>query len=81
MNFHSIAENDSHNLTALPQDPDKHTRFLEERIQHLEQVNRYTLDALEMAASLGDFQHSLSILRLIRKFNRAYRFRICSFQR
>jgi PAS domain S-box-containing protein len=35
---------------------------LEERIQYLEEVNRFTLDALEMAASLGDFQNSINNL-------------------
>jgi len=60
MNFKNIAENDFHSLKVSPQSPDEHTRFLEERIQHLEEMNRYTIDALEMAASLGDFQHSIN---------------------
>ena len=38
-------------------------RYLERRLQHLEEVNRFTLDALEMAASLGDFQSSINKLR------------------
>ncbi len=33
---------------------------LEERVAYLESVHRYTLDALELAASLGDFQKSFS---------------------
>ncbi len=32
---------------------------LESRLAYLEEVNRFTIDALEMAASLGDFQSSL----------------------
>jgi two-component system cell cycle sensor histidine kinase/response regulator CckA len=32
---------------------------LESRLEYLEEVNRFTIDALEMAASLGDFQSSL----------------------
>lgn len=38
----------------------KTTQYLEKRVQYLEDVNRFTLDALEMAASLGDFQPSIS---------------------
>ncbi len=38
-------------------------KYLEERIQYLEEVNRFTLDTLEMAASLGDFQPSINKLR------------------
>ena len=37
--------------------------YLEERVQHLEDINRSTLDALELAASLGDFQPSISKLQ------------------
>jgi two-component system cell cycle sensor histidine kinase/response regulator CckA len=37
--------------------------YLEERIQYLEEVNRFTLDVLEMAASLGDFQPSINKLQ------------------
>ena len=40
-----------------------HTTYLEERIQYLEEVNRFTLDILEMAASLGDFQPSINKLQ------------------
>ena len=40
-----------------------HTKYLEERIQYLEEVNRFTLDILEMAASLGDFQPSINKLQ------------------
>ena len=32
---------------------------LESRLAYIEEVNRFTIDALEMAASLGDFQSSL----------------------
>jgi PAS domain S-box-containing protein len=39
------------------------TKYLEERIQYLEEVNRFTLDVLEMAASLGDFQPSINKLQ------------------
>src|SRR5512139_467137 len=35
---------------------------LESRLEYLEEVNRFTIDALEMAASLGDFQSSLQKL-------------------
>jgi PAS domain S-box-containing protein len=41
----------------------KYIRFLEQRLQHLEEINRFTPDALEMAASLGDFQSSINKLR------------------
>ncbi len=40
-----------------------HITYLEERIQYLEEVNRFTLDILEMAASLGDFQPSINKLQ------------------
>ena len=42
---------------------ENHTRYLEERIQYLEEINRFVLDALEMAASLGDFQTSINKLQ------------------
>lgn len=45
------------------QSPDEYIKYLEERIQHLEEVGRFTLDALEMAASLGDFQPSINQLQ------------------
>jgi PAS domain S-box-containing protein len=38
-------------------------RYLEKRIRYLEEVNRFTMDALETAASLGDFQSSINNLR------------------
>ncbi|MDA8123756.1 MAG: response regulator [Deltaproteobacteria bacterium] len=41
----------------------EYIRFLEQRLQHLEEINRFTPDALEMAASLGDFQSSINKLR------------------
>ncbi len=37
-------------------------KYLDDRIQYLEESNRFTLDALEMAASLGDFQDSINKL-------------------
>ncbi len=39
------------------------TQYLEKRVQYLEDANRFALDALEMAASLGDFQPSISKLQ------------------
>lgn len=41
----------------------KNTQYLEKRVQYLEDVNRFVLDALEMAASLGDFQPSIRKLQ------------------
>jgi PAS domain S-box-containing protein len=41
----------------------KDISYLEERIRYLEEVERFTLDALETAASLGDFQTSINKLR------------------
>ena len=41
----------------------KNIQYLEKRVQYLEEVNRFTLDALEMAASLGDFQPSINNLQ------------------
>jgi len=38
-------------------------QYPEERIQYLEEVNRSTQDALEMAACLGDFQTSINKLQ------------------
>lgn len=37
-------------------------KHLEERIEYLEEINRYTHDAVEMASSLGDFQDSINKL-------------------
>jgi signal transduction histidine kinase/CheY-like chemotaxis protein len=37
----------------------QHAQILEQRNQYLEEVNRHTLDALEMAGALGDFQTSI----------------------
>ena len=34
----------------------------EVRLNYLEEINRFTIDALEMAASLGDFHSSLDKL-------------------
>ena len=42
---------------------EKHVQYLEERLQYLEELNRFTLDTLEMAASLGDFQTSINKLQ------------------
>ena len=39
---------------------EKDRSYLEERVRYLEEINRFTLDALETAASLGDFQTSVS---------------------
>ncbi len=36
--------------------------YLEERVKHLENVERFIVDGLEMATSLGDFQNSISKL-------------------
>jgi len=36
---------------------------LEARLNYLEEINRFTVDALEMAASLGDFQRSIHRLQ------------------
>jgi signal transduction histidine kinase/DNA-binding response OmpR family regulator len=36
---------------------------LEARLNYLEEINRFTIDALEMAASLGDFQQSIHLLQ------------------
>ena len=46
-----------------PEEVEKYVNYLEERIAYLEEVNRFTLDALEMAASLGDFQTSINKLQ------------------
>ncbi|MFW6005479.1 MAG: putative bifunctional diguanylate cyclase/phosphodiesterase [Desulfonatronovibrionaceae bacterium] len=35
---------------------------LQERVEHLEEINRFTLDALELASSLMDFQPSINNL-------------------
>ena len=45
------------------EDDNKQIRFLEERLRHAEEINRFMPDALEMAASLGDFQSSINKLR------------------
>ena len=39
---------------------EKQIRYLEDRVRYLEEINRFTLDALEMVASLGDFQASIN---------------------
>ncbi|MDD5167800.1 MAG: ATP-binding protein [Syntrophales bacterium] len=36
--------------------------FLEERVKHLEDVERFVIDAIELASSLGDFQSSINKL-------------------
>ncbi len=43
--------------------PDERIRYLEERVQYLEEITRFTLDSLEVAASLGDFQPSVNKLQ------------------
>lgn len=42
--------------------PERDRRELENRVQNLEQQTRFTLDILEMATSLGDFQTSINKL-------------------
>ena len=44
-------------------DDNKQIRYLEQRLRHAEEINRFMPDALEMAASLGDFQSSINKLR------------------
>jgi hypothetical protein len=44
-------------------DDKKRIRYLEQRLRYMEEINRFTPDALEMAASLGDFQSSINKLR------------------
>ena len=44
-------------------DDKKQTRYLDQRLRHMEEINRFMPDALEMAASLGDFQSSINKLR------------------
>lgn len=64
-------------------DQDGHIKYLEERIQHLEEIGRFTLDALEMAASLGDFQTTINKLQdtsLILKETRQRILRLISFR-
>jgi hypothetical protein len=41
----------------------KNQEILEARIGYLEEINRFTIDALEMAASLGNFQTSINKLQ------------------
>ncbi len=36
--------------------------YLKKRVEYLDEVNRFALDALEMAASLGDFQQNINNL-------------------
>lgn len=60
MNSKNIADYVFQQVKAPAGNHDRHIRYLEERVSYLEEVNRYTLDALEMAASLGDFQHSIN---------------------
>ena len=42
---------------------DEHMKYLQERNRYLEEVNRSTVDALHLAASLGDFQQSINKLQ------------------
>ncbi len=44
-------------------DDKKRIHYLEQRLRYMEEINRFTPDALEMAASLGDFQSSINKLR------------------
>ena len=48
---------------STKQQTENHIRYLEERIQYLEEINCFVLDALEMAASLGDFPTSINKLQ------------------
>jgi len=48
---------------STKQKTENRIHYLEERIQYLEEINRFTLDALEMAASLGDFQTNINKLQ------------------
>jgi signal transduction histidine kinase/CheY-like chemotaxis protein len=43
---------------SIQRDP----KNLEERLEHLEEVNRFTLEVLDMAASVGNFQTSINRL-------------------
>ena len=57
---------------------------LEERIRHLEEINRWTLDALDMAVSFGDLHYSSSPLdqdpAVIFSATRAHLERLISFR-
>ncbi len=57
-------------------DPSGYISYLEQRLQYLEEVNRFTLDALEMASSLGDFQPSINKLHEVPVILRETRARI-----
>lgn len=48
--------------TTNPSKKNNTKAYLEKRIKHLEDVERFIVDGLEMAASLGDFQNSISRL-------------------
>ncbi len=43
-------------------DDKKRIHYLEQRLRYMEEINRFTPEALEMAASLGDFQSSINKL-------------------
>ena len=43
--------------------PDNIIEYLESRVRHLEEAQRFVIDALDMAASLGDFQSAVNHLR------------------
>ena len=43
-------------------DRDAVQKDLDARLDYLEEIHRFTVDALEMAASLGDFQSSVNKL-------------------
>ena len=61
--------------------------LMEERLRYLEEVNRFTLDALEMASSLGNFQPDLGKLEGVTgilsdscaRIERLINFRVTSF--
>jgi PAS domain-containing protein len=51
--------------TSIPikkRNNDNTDSYIEERIKHLEGVERFVIDSLEVAASLGDFQSSINKL-------------------
>ena len=63
MNYKNILAENLQTLDESSQCPEDHIRFLEERVLYLEDINRFTLDALELATSLGDFQPTINKLQ------------------
>ncbi|HOV86155.1 MAG TPA: ATP-binding protein [Syntrophobacteraceae bacterium] len=63
--------------------PKQTLKFYQERVNHLEELNRFTLDALEMAASVGDFQPNITRLEdisVILRETKARILRLIQFQ-